>query len=98
MYPNLDIAKIEQEARAARAREIQRVQGLFAARLRLVAGLALGSLAAGFAAVGELLRPLFSWNPQDAAPPRAAAGPTLVEQANDALRSLFSWNPQAHRH
>lgn len=64
---HIDIAAIERRARQLRAEEMQRLQGLFAERARLY-GLLLGhSLLSLLEAVGEKLRPLFSWNPQDAA-------------------------------
>ena len=53
----LDIPAIEQHARELRAAEIQRIQGLFAARGALVLRLASESLLAGLAGASEALRP-----------------------------------------
>ena len=61
----LNNAEIIAEARQMRANEIRRMQGLMGSRLRLVAGLAAESLAVGIAALGEFIRPAFSWNPQE---------------------------------
>ncbi len=60
----IDIIAIEQHARQLRAEEMQRLQGLLAERIRLLALLAGGTLLSLMEAVGEILRPLFSWNPQ----------------------------------
>ncbi len=88
----LNIAKIEKQAREMRAEELRRIQGLMAKRLALYFRLLAGSVADA----GEALRPLFSWNPQDAQPTRRASGLTLPARASLSLRALFSWNPQAH--
>lgn len=61
---NLDIAKIEQQARRLRAEEMQRIHGLFVARLQVYGRLLGGSLATGLTTIGRSLRSLFSWNPQ----------------------------------
>lgn len=61
----IDIPAIEQEARELRAAEIHRLNGLFAERVELLAKLAAASTVAGAHVFSEMLRPLFSWNPQD---------------------------------
>jgi hypothetical protein len=86
-----DIPAIERHARQLRAQEIQRLQGLFAERARLYAVLLGHSLLSLLEAAGSILRPLFSWNPQDTARP---AGPALLARANRGARALFAWNPQ----
>lgn len=91
----IDIPAIEQQARRLRAAEIQRINGLFAERVGLVARLAAKSLAAGAMAVSEALRPLFSWNPRPAAKPVQTSAEPVLERMNQAARALFSWNPQA---
>jgi len=63
--------------------------------LGLLAALAGHTLLDGLEAVGDALRPLFSWNPQAASAPRR--GPGLLNRLSRAGRALFSWNPQAHR-
>ncbi|MBI5108554.1 MAG: hypothetical protein HZA62_07380 [Rhodocyclales bacterium] len=92
MY-QIDTEKFIREAKEARALEMQRIQGLMTQRLGLYFRLLAGSVADA----GNSLQPLFSWNPQDAAP-RRATGPSLLTRASLALRTLFSWNPQAQRH
>lgn len=91
----IDIPAIEEQARRLRAAEIQRINGLFAERTRLVAKLAAESLAAGAAAVSEALRPMFSWNPRPTARPVPISAEPVLERMNHAARALFSWNPQA---
>ena len=91
----IDIAAIERQARALRAQEMQRLQGIFAERLRLVALLFGHSLVSGLSAAGEFLRPLFSWNPQDRQD--SAVSITLAARGNRLLRRLFAWNPQHRR-
>ena len=91
----IDIPAIEQQARRLRAAEIQRVNGLFVERARLVAKLAAESLAVGAVAVSEALRPMFSWNPRPAAKPVSISAEPVLERMNHAARALFSWNPQA---
>lgn len=61
----IDIQAIERQARAMRSAEIQRLQGLFAERVSLYAVLMGHSLLNGLVALGEIVRPLLSWNPQD---------------------------------
>ncbi|HXE39179.1 MAG TPA: hypothetical protein VN639_11955 [Azonexus sp.] len=91
----IDIPAIERQARALRAREIQRLQGLFAERLSLYVVLLGTSLLAGLEVLSEALRPAFSWNPQDVS---AKPGHSVLARLNRGARALFSWNPQAGRH
>lgn len=60
----IDIAAIERQARALRAQEMQRLQGIFAERLGLCARLLGHSLLSLVQGVSKILRPAFSWNPQ----------------------------------
>lgn len=60
----INIAAIEQEARRLRAEELQRMQGLISARLRVYGQLLGATAQVGLMAVGESLRHLFSWNPR----------------------------------
>jgi len=60
----INIALIEQEARKMRAEELQRIQGLISARLHIYGQLMAATALSGLAAIGDILRPLFSWNPQ----------------------------------
>lgn len=94
----IDIAAIEQQARALRAAEIQRVQGLFAEQAGVLAHLAAGTALAAVTALGEAIRPFFSWNPQDPAPTAAWNLMAGVDRLNGAARALFSWNPQDRRY
>ena len=93
MHP-IDIPAIERQARELRAAEIQRMNGLFAERTQLFTRLAAKSAVAGVDAISEMLRPLFSWNPQQSSAPVSASFAPVVGRLNDAARSLFSWNPQ----
>ena len=95
----IDIAAIERRARRLRAEEIRRIEGLFAERLRVTGRLAAASLFSGLLALAELLRPLFSWNPQPVAAPAKVRPPVaLLVRANRAARRLFAWNPEVHHH
>lgn len=96
MYP-IDIAAIERQARALRAAEIQRINGLFAERTALLVRLAAGSALAGLLALSEILHPLFAWNPQQPSAQRVNRGGPLLTRLNRAARSLFAWNPQRRR-
>ena len=96
MYP-IDIPAIERQARELRAAEIQRINGLFAERTQLLTRLAARSILAGAQTVSEILRPLFSWNPQESPASPSANFAPAVSRLNDAARSLFSWNPQERR-
>jgi len=91
---SIDIPAIERAARAMRAQEVQRLQGLFAERLSLYAVLLGNSLLSLLVTLGEVIRPLLSWNPQE---PSQRSGPKLSVRLNRAARSLFSWNPQGKR-
>lgn len=90
----IDIPRIEREARALRAQEVQRLQNLFAERLSLYAVLLGNSLLGFLTAAGEMVRPLLSWNPQA---PAQQTGTSLVARLNRAARALFAWNPQRKR-
>lgn len=93
----INVSKIEQNARRLRAEEMQRIQGLMLARLGLYFRLFAASSLSAMAALGESVRPLFSWNPQ-ADTVRTATrhqGPQLLTRLSLAARALFSWNPQA---
>ena len=96
MYP-IDIPAIERQARELRAAEIQRINGLFAERIQLLMRLAAMSAFAGAHAISEMLRPLFSWNPQESPAPLPASLAPVACRLNDAARALFSWNPQDRR-
>lgn len=94
-----NVSKIEQNARKLRAEEMQRIEGLMLARLGLYFRLLAASGLSVLAALGESVRPLFSWNPQE---PVAQTGarrpaPSLLTRLSLAARALFSWNPQAGR-
>ncbi|MCX7165145.1 MAG: hypothetical protein NTV11_02585 [Rhodocyclales bacterium] len=60
----IDITKIEREARQMRAEEMQRIEGVIAARLQVYGQLLGATALSGLAAIGKSLRALFSWNPQ----------------------------------
>lgn len=87
----LDTTEIIREAREMRAVELRRMHGLMTLRMAVYLNLLVGSIAA----LGEFVRPLFSWNPQDPVANRRT--PNILARANDLLRACFSWNPQAHR-
>ena len=91
----IDIPAIEEQARKLRAAEIQRMNGLFAERARLVASLAAESLGVAAKAMSDALRPLFSWNPHPSTKPLSLSAAPAVERVNHAMRALFSWNPQS---
>lgn len=90
----IDIPAIERHARQLRAQEIQRLQGLFAERFSLYAVLLGHSLLSLLQSIGELLRPAFSWNPQEQA---ERSSPALSVRLNRAARALFAWNPRSRR-
>lgn len=95
----LSIPAIEQEARKRRAEEMQRIPGLASARARLYGQLLGATTLSGLIAIGESLRPLLSWNPQERAS-RTDAGvqnPGLLTRLSRTGRRLFAWNPQARR-
>ena len=91
----IDIPAIEEQARKLRAAEIQRINGLFAERARLVASLAAESLGVATKVMSDALRPLFSWNPHPSTQPLSVSAAPAVERVNHAMRALFSWNPQS---
>lgn len=91
----IDIPTIERQARALRAQEIQRLQGLFAERLSLYVVLLGTSLLSVLEALANALRPVFSWNPQEVS---AKPGRSVLAKLNRGARALFSWNPQSRRH
>lgn len=91
----IDIPTIERQARALRAQEIQRLQGLFAERLSLYAVLLGNSILELFSTVAERLRPAFSWNPQELS---GKITPAIGVRLNRLARRLFAWNPRAGRH
>ena len=97
--PPLNIPAIEQEARKLRAEEMQRIQGLVLARLRLAARLLGATALSGLVAASEILRPLFSWNPQERAAVTEAGSqsPALLTRLSRLGRGLFAWDPQARR-
>ena len=96
MYP-LNITSIEREARKLRSEELQRIQGVMWARMGVYFGLLAASGKSALHVISESMRPLFSWNPQDAGPAHRTGSPSLLTRASLTLRTLFSWNPQAHR-
>jgi len=93
----IDIPTIERQARELRAAEMRRLNGLFAERSALLVKLAANSILAGACAVGEMLRPLFAWNPQSSPAPLTVSIEPAVRRMNSVARSLFSWNPQERR-
>jgi hypothetical protein len=60
----LDITAIDQHARRLRAADMQRNPDRMSAQMRLSGQLMAASLLMGLIALSEILRPLFSWNPQ----------------------------------
>jgi hypothetical protein len=60
----LDIAAIERRARRLRAEEMQRIQGLMSARMRLYGQLMGATLLSALLHISGGLFRLFSWNPQ----------------------------------
>ena len=96
----IDISAIERRARQLRAEEIRRVEGLFIERLRVLGRLMASSIFAAVLALATVLRPLFSWNPQDMALVQQNQRPriSLLTRLNRSARSLFAWNPEVHHH
>lgn len=92
----IDIIAIERRARALRAREMQRLTGLFGERLRVYVALLLASAWLLVLATGQVLQPLFSWNPRDQQAGGHAAR-RWTARVNSALRGLFAWHPR-HTH
>ena len=95
----LSIPAIEQKARQLRAEEMQRSRGLVSARLRLYGQLLGATALSGLIAIGESVRPLLSWNPQERASGTDAGvqSPRLLTRLSRTGRRLFAWNPQARR-
>lgn len=60
----IDISAIERHARELRAAEMRRLETLVAERMGLYAKLAARSARGALISAAEMLRPLFSWNPQ----------------------------------
>jgi hypothetical protein len=71
----LDITAIDQHARRLRAADMQRTPEIMSLQMNLYARLMAASLLSGLTALSELLRPLFSWNPQAAFSRRHAPQP-----------------------
>jgi hypothetical protein len=98
----IDIAAIERRARQLRAEEIRRVEGLFAERMVLLGRLLAATVFSAALSVAQMLRPMFSWNPQAAPAPAepAVAKPHVAMRTrlNRAARRLFAWNPEVHHH
>lgn len=96
----IDIAAIERRARQLRAEEIRRVEGIFAERIRILGRLLVATVFSGLLSVADLLRPIFSWNPQPVSVEAIVAKPhvALRTRLNRAARRLFAWNPEVHHH
>lgn len=94
----IDIDRIKREALELRVAEMRRLEGIAAERLALMGRLMAATLLKGVDGLSEVLRPLFSWNPQPAR--RAVWHPAVAwtTQLNRFARSLFAWNPQPPRH
>lgn len=60
----IEMSEIEQYAGQLRGQEIWRIERAIASALREQTRQAGATLRSGLVAVGERLRPLFSWNPQ----------------------------------
>lgn len=91
---HIDIVAIERHARQLRAAEIRRIEGLFAERMLVLGRLLAGSAFAGALALAGMLRPLFSWNPQNPVA-KVAVKPAPAKRST---HSLFDWNPEVHHH
>jgi len=65
---------IDRQARRLRAEEIWRLEGLLALRLGVIGRQLGAAVASVLLAIGEGLRPLFSWNPREKARRKSAAG------------------------
>lgn len=96
----IDIAAIERRARQLRAEEIRRVEGIFAERMVLLGRLLAATAFSAALSFAQMLRPMFSWNPQAAPAPVVPAKPhvALRTRLNRAARRLFAWNPEVHHH
>lgn len=73
--PHHDYVEIEQRACELRTEEIQHINGFMFKRMRLSGQLMFSTLMTILEFISELLRPLFSWNPQTPASRRHAAQP-----------------------
>lgn len=62
--PTLNFGSIEREARQLRAAEMQRLQGLFFAKVSTYGRLLARAAHSGLTTISTSLRHLFSWNPQ----------------------------------
>jgi hypothetical protein len=71
----LDITAIDQHARHLRAADMQRNPERMSAQMHLYGQLLAASLLTGLIALSEVVRPLFSWNPQAAFSRRHAPQP-----------------------
>jgi hypothetical protein len=71
----LDITAIDQHARHLRAADMQRNPERMSAQMRLYGRLMAASLLSGLIVLSDVLRPLFSWNPQAAILRRHTAQP-----------------------
>jgi hypothetical protein len=71
----LDITAIDQHARHLRAADMQRNPERMSAQMRLYGRLMAASLLSGLIVLSEVVRPLFSWNPQAAFSRRHAPQP-----------------------
>lgn len=70
-----DFVEIEQRAGELRTEEIQHINGFMFKRMRVSGQLMSSMLLTILEFISELLRPLFSWNPQTPASRRHAAQP-----------------------
>jgi hypothetical protein len=91
---HIDIVAIERHARQLRAAEIRRIEGLFAEHLRVLARASAAGVVVGALAAMEVLRSLFSRNPQ-ALPPQTAGQQVPAKRTT---HSVFTWNPEVHHH
>lgn len=60
----LNLATIDKEARQLRTAELQRLQGLFFAKVSTYGHRLAGAAHSGLTTISTSLRHLFSWNPQ----------------------------------
>jgi hypothetical protein len=90
----LDIVAIERRARALRAAEIRRVEGLIAERMRVWGRLLAQSALDGLLLAAKALQPLFSWNPQAVRP----AKPARAARPASSGHHLLDWNPEVRHH
>lgn len=93
----VDTPSIEQNAQPIPAAGIRNVHGMLAERAALITKLTTHTAIASSLVASEMLRPLFSWNPQNQAPASFDRVAELLERMNSAAFKLFSWNPQDRR-